>query len=167
MFRFAALARIGIGSAATFWLVDLKEAVSTAAPRNKRAKMPRDSADRVVTGARALSPYLGERTLATRLLHSAVVLRELMPQDIKPDFDRLSREQAMAIARCLAGVVGRGHGRQLDKAERGEWLSDLSKNHTKSLEAPSWLWSNVVELLSIHELAYLEHCRRFALADEA
>jgi uncharacterized protein (DUF2252 family) len=165
--RFAALARIGSGSAATFCLVDLKEAVSAAAPRNKRAKMPRDNAERVVTGARALSPNLGERMVATRLLDSAVVLRELMPQDIKPDIDRLSREQAMAIARYLAGVVGRAHGRQLDRAERGEWLSDLSKNHTKLLEAPSWLWSNVVELLSIHEVAYLEHCRRFALAHEA
>ena len=121
----------------------------------------------VLVAARTLADPQGrERMLATRLLDRAVVMRELMPQDIKPDIDRLSREQAMAIARYLAGVVGRAHGRQLDKAERGEWLSDLSKNHTKLLEAPSWLWSNVVELLSIHELAYLEHCRRFALAQE-
>jgi uncharacterized protein (DUF2252 family) len=90
-----------------------------------------------------------------------------MPQDIKLEIDRLSREEAMAIARYLAGVVGCAHGRQLDKDERREWLSDLSKDHTKSLEAPSWLWSSVVELLSVHELAYLEHCRRFALAQEA
>jgi uncharacterized protein (DUF2252 family) len=165
--RFAALARIGDGSTATFCLVDLKEAISAAAPRNKRAKMPRDNAERVVTGAKALSPNLGERMLATRLLDKAVVLRELMPQDIKLDIDRLSREEAMAIARYLAGVVGCAHGRQLDKDERREWLSDLSKDHTKSLEAPSWLWSSVVELLSVHELAYLEHCRRFALAQEA
>jgi uncharacterized protein (DUF2252 family) len=55
----------------------------------------------------------------------------------------------------LAGVVGHAQGRQLDKAKRQEWLTDLSKNHTKSLEAPSWLWSNVVELLAVHEVAYL------------
>jgi uncharacterized protein (DUF2252 family) len=54
--------------------------------------------------------------------------------------------------------------RQLDKSKRQEWLADLSKNHTKSLEAPSWLWSSVVELLSVHEVAYLEYCRRFAFA---
>jgi hypothetical protein len=29
------------------------------------------------------------------------------------------------------------------------------------------LWSNVVELISIHEAAYLDHCRRFALAEPA
>ena len=32
------------------------------------------------------------------------------------------------------------------------------------LDAPSWLWSSVVELVSLHEAAYLDHCRRFALA---
>jgi uncharacterized protein (DUF2252 family) len=87
-----------------------------------------------------------------------------MPQDIKLEIEHLDREDAMTIARYLAGVVGRAHGRQLDKAKRQEWLNDLSKNHTKSLEAPSWLWSSVVELLSVHEVAYLEHCRRFAFA---
>jgi uncharacterized protein (DUF2252 family) len=120
-----------------------------------------------VTGARALSPNLGGRMLATRLLDKAVVLRELMPQDIKLDIGRLTHNEAMAIARYLGGVVGRAHGRQLGEEERREWLSDLSRKHTKSLDVPSWLWSSVVELLSIHELAYLEHCRRFALAQEA
>jgi uncharacterized protein (DUF2252 family) len=160
--RFAALTRIGAGNATTFCLVDLKEAVPAAAPRNKRAKMPRDNAERVVIGARALSPNLGERMLPARLLDKAVVLRELMPQDIKLDIEHLNRREAMTIANYLGGVVGRAHGRQLDKAKRQEWLVDLSKNHTKSLDAPSWLWSSIVELLSLHEVAYLEHCRRFA-----
>jgi hypothetical protein len=139
--RCAALARIGSGNATEFCLVDLKEAVPAAAPRNKRTNMPRDNAERVVTGAQALSPNLGERMLAARLLDKAVVVRELMPQDIKLDIEHLNREDAMTIAHYLAGVVGRAHGRQLDKAKRQEWLADLSKNHTKSLEAPSWLWS--------------------------
>jgi uncharacterized protein (DUF2252 family) len=165
--RFAALARIGTGDTTTFCLVDLKEAVPAAAPRNKRAKMPSDNAERVVTGARALSPNLGERMLPARLLDKAVVVRELMPQDIKLEIEHFSREEAMTIARYLAGVVGRAHGRQLDKVERQKWLTHLSKNHVKSLEAPSWLWSSIVELLSIHEVAYLEHCRRFALAQAA
>jgi uncharacterized protein (DUF2252 family) len=129
--------------------------------------MPRDNAVRVVTGAKALSPNLGERMLPVRLLEKPIILRELMPQDIKLDIDHLSREDAMAFARYLAGVLGRAHGRQLDGNERQGWLSDLSQNHSKSLDAPSWLWSSVVELLSIHEAAYLEHCRRFALAEAA
>jgi uncharacterized protein (DUF2252 family) len=165
--RFAALARIGTRNAPTFCLVDLKEAVAAAAPRNKRAKMPSDDAERVVTGARALSPNLGERMLPARLLDKTVVVRELMPQDIKLEIEHFSREDAMTIARYLAGVVGRAHGRQLDKAKRQEWLTDLSKNHLKSLEAPSWLWSSIVELLSIHEVAYLEHCRRLAFEEAA
>jgi uncharacterized protein (DUF2252 family) len=45
--------------------------------------MSRDNAVRVVTGAKALSPNLGERMMAARLLDKAVVIRELMPQDLK------------------------------------------------------------------------------------
>jgi uncharacterized protein (DUF2252 family) len=165
--RFAALARIGTGNETTFCLVDLKEGVPAAAPRQKNTKMPRDHAVRVVTGAKALSPYLGERMLPSRLLEKPIILRELMPQDIKLDIDHLSREDAMTLARYLAGVVGRAHGRQLDGDERRAWLSNLSQKHSKSLDAPSWLWSSVVELLSLHEAAYLEHCRRFAIAEAA
>ena len=33
----------------------------------------------------------------------------------------------------------------------------------KSLEAPSWLWNSVVDLVAAHEAAYLQHCRRYAL----
>ena len=42
---------------------------------------------------------------------------------------------------------------------------DLSRARSGSLEAPSWLWSSVVNLLAIHEKAYLEHCRLYALND--
>jgi uncharacterized protein (DUF2252 family) len=165
--RFAALARIDEGRAATYCLVDLKEGVPAAAPRDKKAAMPRDNAERVVAGARALSPNLGERMLAVRLLDKAVVLRELMPQDIRLDIDHLGPEDAIALARYLGGVVGRAHGRQLDVGERKAWVRDLARCRGKSLEAPSWLWSSVVDLLSVHEAAYLEHCRRFALAQSA
>jgi uncharacterized protein (DUF2252 family) len=29
------------------------------------------------------------------------------------------------------------------------------------------LWSSVVELIALHEAAYLDHCRRYALAEAA
>jgi uncharacterized protein (DUF2252 family) len=29
------------------------------------------------------------------------------------------------------------------------------------------LWASVVELIALHEAAYLDHCRRFALAEAA
>jgi uncharacterized protein (DUF2252 family) len=96
-----------------------------------------------------------------------VVIRELMPQDLKIEVDRLTRQEAMTMARYLAGVVGRAHGRQMDAATRQQWLSLLAKSRTSSLDAPSWLWSSVVELIALHETAYLDHCRRYALAAAA
>jgi uncharacterized protein (DUF2252 family) len=52
-------------------------------------------------------------------------------------------------------------------SQRRACRSDLAKNHKASLETPSWLWTSVVELLGLHEAAYLDHCRRFALSEAA
>jgi uncharacterized protein (DUF2252 family) len=162
--RYAALLRVGTGKGSGLCLIDIKEGVAAAAPRALRARMPRDNAVRVVTRAQALSPNLGQRMLAARLLDKAVIIRELMPQDLKIEVDRLTQQEAMTMARYQAGVVGRAHGRQMDAAERQQWLSLLAKSRTSSLDAPSWLWSSVVELIALHESAYLDHCRRYALA---
>src|SRR5450755_3813753 len=129
--------------------------------------MPRDNAIRVVTGARALSPNLGERTVAAKLLGKPVVVRELMPQDLKIEINGLTREEAMRLAHYLAGVVGRSHGRQMEPGQRRAWRSDLKKYRQTSLEAPPWLWASVVELIALHEAAYLEHCRRSTAAEAA
>lgn len=100
--------------------------------------------------------------LAVKLEGKDLVMRELMPQDLKFDLDRLTQEQAVAAARYLAGVVGKAHGRQMDAKTRSSWLSKLRKQHLKSLDAPRWLWSSVVALIADHETAYLEHCRQYA-----
>ena len=165
--RYAVMLRIGEGKGSALCLVDLKEGVTAAAPRAEGVAMPRDNSVRVVTGAKALSPNLGDRMIAARFLDTGVVLRELMPQDLKIEVDRLAREEAMVLAAYLAAVVGRAHARQMDKATRDTWRSELAKARKTTLDAPSWLWSNVVELISIHEAAYLDHCRRFALAEAA
>ena len=165
--RYAALLRIGDDDDANLCLIDVKEAVSAAAPRAAKAAMPRDHALRVVTGAKALSPNLGGRMMAARLLDRPVVVRELMPQDLKIEIERLGRQQAESLARYLAGVVGRAHGRQMTSGERRSWRAALGKNRKAALDAPSWLWSSVVELIAQHEAAYLEHCRRFALGEAA
>jgi uncharacterized protein (DUF2252 family) len=165
--RYAAMLRVGEDKGSSLCLVDIKEGVTAAAPRAPGQTMPRDNAIRVVTGARALSPNLGERMIATRLLGKAVVIRELMPQDLKLEVDRMTQSKAMALAAYLAGVVGKAHGRQMTIETRATWLKDLIAARTGALEAPTWLWSSVVSLLSIHEKAYLEHCRRFALAQAA
>jgi uncharacterized protein (DUF2252 family) len=146
-----------------FCLIDVKEAVPAAAPRSRTPKMPSDNAERVVQGARMLSPYLGERMLPWRFLNSTVVLRELLPQDLKLEMDQLTRDEAISAARYLASVVGVAHASQLDRKARQEWQTVLSRNRSKTVDAPSWLWSSVVELVAHHESAYLEHCRSYAL----
>ena len=69
----------------------------------------------------------------------------------------------IAAARYLAAVVGKAHARQMQPASREEWRADLNRQRSKNLDAPSWLWSSVVDLIATHEVAYLEHCRRYAL----
>jgi uncharacterized protein (DUF2252 family) len=163
--RFAVLLRVGTEKKRVdeFCLVDIKEATPAAAPRAPRAVMPKDHAQRVVEGARHLSPALGERMMAGRLLERSVVIRELMPQDLKLEIDQLSREEAVNSARYLAEVVGKAHARQMDAATRREFAASFKQRKAARLNAPSWLWSSVVELASTHEAAYLEHCRRYAL----
>jgi uncharacterized protein (DUF2252 family) len=165
--RYAVLAGVGKRSDRTYCLIDIKEAVAAAAPTLKlrSAKspvMPRDFAARVVSGARALSPFLGDRMMASTLLRKPAVLRELLPQDLKLEIDSLTGEQAIGAARFLAAVLGKAHGRQMDAATRRSWSKELSRNRSKSLDAPSWLWQSMLELVAEHEVAYLEHCRRYA-----
>jgi uncharacterized protein (DUF2252 family) len=142
---------------------DLKGAVKAAAPHAARAKMPSDPADRVVEGARHLSPYLGDRMLAGKLDRNSVFVRELMPQDRKIEVERLTSEKAIEVAGFLAAVVGKAHGRQMDAGTRKEWQRELQRSRPKSLNAPGWLWKSLVELLADHERGYLDHCRQFAL----
>jgi uncharacterized protein (DUF2252 family) len=104
--------------------------------------------------------------LAARLLKKPVVLRELRPQDLKLELESMSREEAVAAANFLAAVVGRSHARQMTAFEKKEWKVVLGRQ-SKSLDAPSWLWTSVVDLISSHETAYLEHCRRYALSSIA
>ena len=156
--RYAVLLAVD-GDAHDLCLVDVKEAVKALAPRYPRVRMPRDNAERVVAGASQLSPALGERMLAGRLQDRSVFLRELLPQDLKFEIERLSTKNAIRAARFLATIVGKAHARQMDASTRAAWKKELSKGQTKTLDAPSWLWTSVVDLLTSHEAGYLEHCR--------
>jgi uncharacterized protein (DUF2252 family) len=157
--RYAVL--LGIGK--RFCLIDIKEAVAAAAPGKNTKGIPRDHAERLVAGARALSPFLGERMTAEKFRGKPVVIRELRPQDLKFEFDRITQEEAVEAAKFLSGIVGRAHARQLTPIQRIKWLSSLNRRRIR-LNAPGWLWECVVELVSAHEAEYLEHCRRYALA---
>jgi len=164
--RFAVLLNVSSGKRKhdDFCLIDIKEANPPAAPRAAKSSMPKDNGQRVVQGAQHLSPALGKRMMAAKLLNRSVFLRELMPQDLKLQIDQLTRDEAVGAARYLAGVVGKAHARQMDAATRREFRRSLRARRSKRLDAPSWLWSSVVELAAAHEAAYLEHCRLYALA---
>ncbi|WBO21566.1 DUF2252 family protein [Sphingomonas abietis] len=132
----------------------------------KKTVMPEDPAERVVAGACALSPNLGERMIAAKLLGRPVVLRELAPQDLKIEVDQFSRKEAIEAATYLAYVVGIAHARQLTPDQRLTWRQQLVSGQEGDLDAPSWLWRSIIDLAGAHETEYLEHCRRFALGTE-
>jgi uncharacterized protein (DUF2252 family) len=87
-----------------------------------------------------------------------------MPQDLKLEIDQLSRQEAVDSARYLAEIVGKAHARQMDTTTRKAFANTFKVRRSAQLDAPSWLWSSVVELACTHEAAYLEHCRQFARA---
>jgi uncharacterized protein (DUF2252 family) len=148
---------------ASYVLIDVKEAVPAIAPRYRRIKMPKNNAERVVAGACHLSPALGERMLPASLHGRPVFLRELLPQDLKFEIEYLTHAEATKVAKSLAMVVGKAHARQMNNEAREAWRKQLVGKRSKTLDAPSWLWSSVVELVVSHEGAYLEHCRKYAL----
>ena len=157
--RYAALVHLTGERKDKLSLIDVKEAVATAAPTVAGHELPRDHAERVVAGARALSPNLGDRMAPGTIMDRPVIIRELMPEDLKIEMEQFTRNEAVTAARYLAGVVGKAHGRQMTPDDRHAWAKDLRTRHPNDLAVPSWLWSTVVGLLTRHEGAYLEHCR--------
>ena len=67
--RYAVILQIGSKKAkgSPYCIMDIKEAAQAAAPRAARVKMPADQAERVVEGARYLSPFLGKRKHASEV----------------------------------------------------------------------------------------------------
>jgi uncharacterized protein (DUF2252 family) len=167
MRRYAVLLDVdgGTSDGEDLCLIDIKEALKSVAPHAPGARMPRDPAKRVLEAATHLSPALGPRMRAATLLDSPVFVRELLPQDLKIDINRMSRKQAIQVAMFLASVVGRAHARQMDASTRKSWRKELARNHTRSLDAPSWLWRSVMLLLAQHEREYLDHCRCYVAAN--
>ncbi len=160
--RYAALIHLSGERKDKLSLIDIKEAVSSAAPSTDPVAMPAHHGERVAAGARAMSPNLGDRMAAADLSGRPVVVRELMPEDMKLEIEQFSRREALGAARYLALVIGRAHGRQMSHDVRVAWHRDLLQRPS-DLDAPSWLWRAVVGLIVKHEEAYLEHCRRYAL----
>lgn len=138
-------------------LLDIKEATTAIVPRTRRS--PHEDAERVVKAAQSLSPYLGERMLPVRVRSKPAFVRELLPQDLKLEINRLNSEEGMNAAGHLGHVLGMAHARQLDRAVKADWCRAVNK-HSKTLPAPRWLWDSVKELHARFEAGYLEHCCR-------
>ncbi|PRC93011.1 DUF2252 family protein [Solimicrobium silvestre] len=166
--RYAALLDIDqeVSKGRDFCLMDIKQAIKALAPRAFDAKMPRDNGKRVLEGALQLSPYLGERMLASQLMGCSVFIRELLPQDLKLEVNKLTQLEAMIAAKYLGSIVGKAHARQMDAGTRSKWCGELLRNQTKKFELPDWLWNSVVELIATHESSYLEHCRTYVMDTE-
>ena len=108
--------------------------------------------------------FLGDRMVPAILGDMQVVVRELRPQDLKFEFDELTQEEAILTAGLFASVIGKAHGRQMKPAIRSAWQRKLKRTYSKNLDAPSWLWNGVVDLVAAHEASYLRHCRTYALS---
>jgi len=147
-------------------LLDLKQAVGARSPWAGGMDPGLSHGERVFRGANSLAPALGLRMAHAELLDRSVFIRELLPQDLKVELDHISVESGREVAYYLGMVVGRAHGRQLDPAGRRGWQAEIAKRRSKTLDAPGWLWQALVELVATHEQAYLEHCRRYALATD-
>jgi len=141
-----------------YCLIDIKEAVQSKAPPYRRDGIPKNDGQRVVLGARHLSPAIGERMQPARFLGRTVFLRELRPQDLKPEIPRLSRDEVLKLAGFLATVLARAHANQMNGSTRKAWKRKITHRRRRKRGARSWLWTNVVELMTRHERAYLEHC---------
>jgi uncharacterized protein (DUF2252 family) len=96
---------------------------------------------------------------AVEIKGKPVFVRELLPQDLKIEMNALGRKEAARVAGYLAAIVGDAHGRQMQGDEQRAWYKELRRNRAKALNAPSWLWRSVVDLLLEHQRGYLEHCR--------
>ncbi|TPM95045.1 DUF2252 domain-containing protein [Mesorhizobium sp. B2-1-3A] len=145
-------------------LLDVKEATAAAAPAAPHTSMPKNHAERVIAGAKAISPNLGDRMACGLLDGKPVFVRAISPQDMKLEIDSLTGEQTQTIAHHLGAIVGLSHRQQMEDAAWQSWTKDLRRTADAKADAPTWLWASVVDLLASHELAYLDHCRRFALA---
>jgi len=145
-------------------LLDLKQAVKPVAPWAVGTDPGFSPGVRVLEGARRLAPALGTRMLAGTLLDRSVFVRELLPQDLKVELDRIDPTDARRLAFYLGKVVGRAHRRQMTMEQTLAWTTEMAAHRTKNLDAPSWLWQALIQLVALHEHAYLEHCRRYAMA---
>ena len=120
LLRYAVLLGISSGKEYEFALIDVKEAVSAAAPRYAGRKMPKDQAERVVEGASSLSPHLGKRMASGKLMSKSVHSRidATRPEGGDRNADRSRRHEGGELPgrgcrKSSRAPNGRSHAKRL------------------------------------------------------
>jgi uncharacterized protein (DUF2252 family) len=114
-------------------LLDFERATPPIAPTRSTDELPLHHGDRALKGALALATALGECMLAGTVGGHAIFVRELMQQALSLELEMLGDTGARATARALARIVG---------------VASPSAGSC-SIEAPGWLWSSVVNLVTL------------------
>ena len=161
--RYAVLLQVGRKSdRRRHCLMDIKEAVKpqAAAFRGDAARLcPSGGGGRFAPFALSRKPHATAGDNGTTRVSARIIAAGSQARNERP-----RPEEAARVAGYLAAVVGQAHGRQMELDERRGWCKELRRNRAKALNAPSWLWRSVVDLLLDHQSGYLEHCRAASAA---
>jgi hypothetical protein len=127
-------------------------------PASPNVHMAADNAARVVEDARNLSPNLGDRMLTAHLAGRPVIIRELLPQDLKLDIETLPQAEALG-----GWPLTRFDHWQGPRAPAGLGLArgvggGMRRHRFPHLDAPGWL--NARRLIILASAAYLKRARR-------
>jgi uncharacterized protein (DUF2252 family) len=96
-----------------------------------KAMADRDVLRAAEPGVVALAPNRGSRMLATSVLGKSMVLRELLPQDIKLEIYKFSSGEATRAARYRVYVVGIAHARQMSATDRARWAKVIAQGQSE------------------------------------
>lgn len=155
-FRAAALIEVdGAAKGERLRVLDLKEVQPAVTPRDD-ARTPKDDAERILQGTRALAPAFGARKLGAVVQGRSVIVRELMAQERKVNLDGCKRDELADLGGSFGEMLGRAHGRQLEANVARAWRSTFAARRPDGAP-PSWLWDALSSLVAAHEHAYLEH----------
>ena len=146
-------------------MLDIKEALPGVAPRAAAWPTPRDNADRIIAGARILCPRFGERMIGASVLGKSLIVRELMPEEKKAKLAGLEEGELRSVGAFLGAIVARAHARQLTATQARAWLRSF-RGRGRGRPVPTWLWETFVNLVGVHESAYLQHCETVAASHQ-
>jgi uncharacterized protein (DUF2252 family) len=107
LLRFVVLLGVGTGKKRDQALMDVKEAVTAAAPHYTGTAMPKDHAERVVEGTVHLSPHLGKRRVARQARTAFGVHSRVVVSRPEIEIEQLTIPDAVKAASFLAGVLAR------------------------------------------------------------